>query len=151
MATPRKRPEDKLKTGPHGPSKNTEEFADNIADQLDEYTDKTQYPMWCEFAYKRPVSLTDPPRLKAISQKFCASYEGMLEKQQSALWKMGLSGKGNAAIVKLALGNNHGIHEIQKQEQVGPIEIDIRGADYSALNKDELTALQQIHAKLYRS
>jgi hypothetical protein len=31
MATPKKRPEDKLKTGPKGPSKNTEEFADGLA------------------------------------------------------------------------------------------------------------------------
>ena len=149
MATPKKKPEDLLKPGPKGPSKNTEEFISKISDQLDEYTDKTQYPMWCEFAYKRPVSLSDPARFKALSQRFCVSFEGMLKKQQAALWKMGLSGKGNATIVKLALGNNHGIHEIQKQEQVGPIEVELRNADYSALSKDDLTILRQIHAKLY--
>jgi hypothetical protein len=106
--------------------------------------------MWCEFAYNQPVSLTDPARLKAVSLKFCESFKRMLEKQQSALWKMGLSGKGNATIVKLALACNHNIHEIQKTEQSGSIEVTTHdSADYSNLSKDELTALKRIHSKLY--
>jgi hypothetical protein len=96
------------KRGPKGPWKFTEEFIEELATKLEQYTEANPLPIWSDFCYNHKLHRQIAQDLCAKSQKFSDAYERMMGRQEGGLIKAGISGKGNSSFITFIMKNNHG-------------------------------------------
>lgn len=92
-------------------AKRVDEYIKSKADTRDGIHLKVQIPSFEDFAVWLGVSRKSLQRWEKNHEEFAIALDKIRSEQRQRLIENGLSGKYNAAIVKLMLMNNHGMRE----------------------------------------